>query len=251
MAGSRSTEIGISRSTRTSNGAFPIRWSGVHAYACLSLPKRPPADERNRVFPLGLVPARVRDACPAARFRGCCCISAPSITPPGMVERQARVAQHEGGYTPFCADITEFLDADRAADRGRARGRRSRRPLQAARQTGLAASSALHLVSAHHGHLADRLAGTGARPPGSGTSAGHPTWSAGKSASKRASTGERREGLRLNVKLYAGETLLADDTYAVIAGEVHRRIALSDPGIDDYRNELLWSPATPTSFRRS
>ena len=32
----------------------------------------------------------------------------------------------------------------------------------------------------------------------------------------------------------------------MIAGEVHRRIALSDPGIDDYRNELLWSPPTPT-----
>ena len=59
--------------------------------------------------------------------------------------------------------------------------------------------------------------------------------------------GERREDLRLNVKLWAGDQLLADDTYAVVAGEVHRRIALSDPGIDDYRNELLWSPATPTS----
>jgi hypothetical protein len=32
----------------------------------------------------------------------------------------------------------------------------------------------------------------------------------------------------------------------VIAGEVHRRIALSDPGIDDYRNELLWCPEKPT-----
>src|SRR5439155_19980150 len=58
--------------------------------------------------------------------------------------------------------------------------------------------------------------------------------------------GERRDDLRLNVKLYGGDTLLADDTYAVVANEVHRRIALSDPGIDDYRNELLWSPATPT-----
>ena len=27
---------------------------------------------------------------------------------------------------------------------------------------------------------------------------------------------------------------------------MHRRIALSDPGIDDYRNELLWSPEQPT-----
>jgi beta-galactosidase/beta-glucuronidase len=30
-----------------------------------------------------------------------------------------------------------------------------------------------------------------------------------------------------------------------VAGEVHRRIALSDPGIDDFRNELLWSPVSP------
>jgi hypothetical protein len=27
---------------------------------------------------------------------------------------------------------------------------------------------------------------------------------------------------------------------------VQRRIALSDPGIDDYRNEILWSPTSPT-----
>src|SRR5262249_49815165 len=40
--------------------------------------------------------------------------------------------------------------------------------------------------------------------------------------------------------------LLAHDTYEVIAGEVTRRIGLSDPGIDDYRNELLWSPRSPT-----
>ncbi len=39
--------------------------------------------------------------------------------------------------------------------------------------------------------------------------------------------------------------LLADDHYTVLAGEVNRRIALSDPGIDDFRNELLWSPAKP------
>jgi beta-galactosidase/beta-glucuronidase len=58
--------------------------------------------------------------------------------------------------------------------------------------------------------------------------------------------GARRETLRLGVKLRVGDTLLADDTYAVVAGEVHRRIALSDPGIDDYRNGLLWNPATPT-----
>ena len=33
---------------------------------------------------------------------------------------------------------------------------------------------------------------------------------------------------------------------ALIGGEVHRRMCLSDPGIDDYRNELLWCPERPT-----
>jgi beta-galactosidase/beta-glucuronidase len=58
--------------------------------------------------------------------------------------------------------------------------------------------------------------------------------------------GERREQLRLEVKMRVGDLLLADDTYQVMSGEVHRRIALSDPGIDDYRNGLLWNPAVPT-----
>ena len=55
-----------------------------------------------------------------------------------------------------------------------------------------------------------------------------------------------RDRVRMRVHLHIGDLLIADDTFTVIAGEVHRRIALSDPGIDDYRNELLWSPETPT-----
>ncbi len=58
--------------------------------------------------------------------------------------------------------------------------------------------------------------------------------------------GVQRDGLRLHVRLTVGDLVLADDTYAVLAGEVTRRIALSDPGIDDFRNELLWSPLSPT-----
>src|SRR4051794_10606239 len=58
--------------------------------------------------------------------------------------------------------------------------------------------------------------------------------------------GLQRDGMRLAVRLLAGDTVLADDVYTVVAGEVHRRISLSDPGIDDYRNELLWTPAKPT-----
>lgn len=53
-------------------------------------------------------------------------------------------------------------------------------------------------------------------------------------------------GLELRVMLRNGEHLLADDRYKVIHSEVHRRIAMSDPGIDDFRNELLWSPEKPT-----
>jgi hypothetical protein len=48
------------------------------------------------------------------------------------------------------------------------------------------------------------------------------------------------------VKLSVGDQLLVNDAYVVLNGEIHRRIALSDPGIDDYRNGLLWSPEQPT-----
>jgi beta-galactosidase/beta-glucuronidase len=54
------------------------------------------------------------------------------------------------------------------------------------------------------------------------------------------------ENLELRVKLSCKDQILACDRYAVIHNEVHRRIAMSDPGIDDFRNELLWSPEKPT-----
>jgi hypothetical protein len=57
--------------------------------------------------------------------------------------------------------------------------------------------------------------------------------------------GAYEAGQRLHVRLTLRDTVLADDTYLVTAGEVHRRIVLSDPGIDDYRNDLLWNPSTP------
>jgi len=57
--------------------------------------------------------------------------------------------------------------------------------------------------------------------------------------------GVREPHLNLRVKLMFGDLLLAEDSYSVTGSEVHRRIALSDPGIDDSRNELLWNPARP------
>src|SRR5688572_1663747 len=57
--------------------------------------------------------------------------------------------------------------------------------------------------------------------------------------------GLREPHLNLRVKLMFGDLLLAEDMYSVTGSEVHRRIALTDPGIDDSRNELLWNPARP------
>jgi len=58
-------------------------------------------------------------------------------------------------------------------------------------------------------------------------------------------SGIRASDLRLRVRLTSGELLLAEDLYAVTGAELHRRIVLSDPGIDDSRNELLWNPGQP------
>ena len=57
--------------------------------------------------------------------------------------------------------------------------------------------------------------------------------------------GLREPHLNLRVKLTLDNLLLAEDMYSVTGSEVHRRIALTDPGIDDSRNELLWNPARP------
>jgi hypothetical protein len=53
-------------------------------------------------------------------------------------------------------------------------------------------------------------------------------------------------GGELELDLTSDSTVVARDRYALVASEVHRRIALPDPGIDDFRNALLWSPESPT-----
>ena len=173
----------------------------------------------------------------------------------GAVDYSARVwlngylvAEHEGGYTPFSADVTDFLGGDESqslvvraeddpADLSKPRGKQDWQldphSIWYPRTTGIWQTVWLEAVpSTYVGHV--RWTPNVER------------WEIGFEARLE---GQRREGLRLNVKLFAGESMIADDTYAVIAGEVHRRIALSDPGIDDYRNELLWSPSTPTIIR--
>ncbi|MEB3311890.1 MAG: glycoside hydrolase family 2 TIM barrel-domain containing protein [Snowella sp.] len=53
-------------------------------------------------------------------------------------------------------------------------------------------------------------------------------------------------GVQIKIKLSVDGVTLACDTYEVYSGEISRRIALGDPGIDDCRNDLLWSPEKPT-----
>jgi beta-galactosidase/beta-glucuronidase len=154
------------------------------------------------------------------------------------------VCDHEGGYTPFSADITEHLRPggpqtvvvraeDDPADLSKPRGKQDWQlhphSIWYPRTSGIWQSVWLeHVPSTYIGEVS--------------WTPNVERWEIGFEARL---DGVRREGLRLAVHLYAGDTMLADDIYAVVAGEVHRRIALSDPGIDDYRNELLWSPATP------
>ncbi|MFC0679082.1 glycoside hydrolase family 2 protein [Lysobacter korlensis] len=57
--------------------------------------------------------------------------------------------------------------------------------------------------------------------------------------------GDPADDLSVEVVISHRDRVLAHDRYRVIDSEADRRIILSDPGIDDYRNELLWSPERP------
>lgn len=57
---------------------------------------------------------------------------------------------------------------------------------------------------------------------------------------------ETKDDLFIQLELRVGHQILAQDVYQVVHNLVHRRVALSDPGIDDFRNEILWSPEKPT-----
>lgn len=153
-------------------------------------------------------------------------------------------ARHEGGYTPFQADVTDLLFGtgpqtivvraeddphDLAKPRGKQDWQVVPHSIWYSRTTGIWQSVWLEVVpSTRIGIL--RWA---------------PCMTHWDVSLHMVLEGERREGLRLDVRLRSGDRLLADDSYAVLDGESQRRIAMADPGIDDSRNQLLWSPASP------
>ena len=154
------------------------------------------------------------------------------------------VGTHEGGYTPFTCDITAAVAGrprselvvraeDDPMDLEKPRGKQdwslTPHSIWYMRTSGIWQTVWLERVPAT---WIERIRWT---PNLERWEIGCSVWCAGRSAN----------GLRLRVRLASGGVMLTDDVYSVTGRDTHRRIVLSDPGIDDSRNELLWSPARP------
>ena len=168
----------------------------------------------------------------------------------GAVDWAARIwingapaGRHEGGYTPFSIDITPFLTGseqeivvraqDEPTDLTKPRGKQDWKlephGIWYPRTTGIWQTVWL-----------ERVPRTWIRQLR--WTPNLERWELGLEV---LLGGMRRGAFWLSMKLLAGDRVLADDSYRVIGGELARRVALSDPGIDDFRNELLWSPESP------
>ena len=153
---------------------------------------------------------------------------------------------HEGGYTPFTVDLTDFVTAagrcvivvcaeDDPADLTKPRGKQDWQlephSIWYPRTSGIWQTVWMERVPA-------------TRIDAVRWSSSLDRWDIGFEAQI---AGEWRDGLRLGVRLeMADGSVVGDDTYTLTSLEIVRRLALSDPGIDDSRNELLWSPSSPT-----
>jgi beta-galactosidase/beta-glucuronidase len=170
----------------------------------------------------------------------------------GAVDWQARVwvnglkvVEHQGGHTPFSADITYALKPgekqlisvwaeddphDLEKPRGKQDWRLEPHSIWYPRTTGIWQTVWLEFVNTTY---IQNIRWT-------------PNLENWDISIDAYVVGGEHEKALMTVCLHCGEHILAEDTYHVIGGEVHRRIGLSDPGIDDFRNELLWSPERPT-----
>lgn len=170
----------------------------------------------------------------------------------GAVDWQARVwvnghkvAEHQGGHTPFSADITFALvpgarqrisvwaeddPHDLEKPRGKQDWRLEPHSIWYPRTTGIWQTVWLEPVCRTYIR----------------TIRWTPHMERWEIAFDADVAGPQPDGTSVMVRIHCGKQLLAEDTYHVTGGEVHRSIGLSDPGIEDFRNEMLWSPERPT-----
>jgi hypothetical protein len=155
------------------------------------------------------------------------------------------VATHEGGHTPFCADVTTMLDPsgkqtvtvfveddphDLTKPRGKQDWQRDPHSIWYSRTTGIWQTVWFERVACTY---INKIRWT---PQVENFAIGFEVRIAGDVC----------DDLWVDVTLRNGPRILACDRYQVVEREVDRFIVLSDPGIDDFRNELLWSPERPT-----
>lgn len=152
----------------------------------------------------------------------------------------AHVASHEGGYTGFAIDVTDYLadgadlvvradddPTDLDAPRGKQDWRDEPHEIWYPRTTGIWRTVWLEHVASQHVAELD--------------------WDGDPVALEvglRARLSMPGRGSELRVRVRAGDRLLVDDRVRVDGVEVRRRFRLGDGGVDD-REALLWWPSRP------